>query len=326
MSINIDGLSHVYMRGTPCEKIALRDITMDIQEGTSLGIAGCAGSGKTTLIQHLNGILRPSAGKISVNGLEVAGKNLRELRRRVGILFQHPEQQLFEETVFREVAFGLNGRSRNPLERERRVKEALSAVGVGDEFLDASPFTLSAGLRRRVAIAAVLASGPEVLVLDEPTAGLDPRGRREILDLMKLLHGRGGVTLILVSHNLDVIARICERVVVMKEGAVVMDGETRKVLCDVGALERAGLRAPPITTLMAKLKGWMPELDERLLTVEEARRELNRVLRGDWRRRSIGDERNDHGELLPRRLGDPQVGSQDENNHCGDLTDSRIRC
>jgi energy-coupling factor transport system ATP-binding protein len=279
MSISVEGLSHIYLAGTPGEKVALRDITIHLEEGARLGIAGCSGSGKTTLVRHLCGLLKPSSGKIRVNGLEMVKGNLGDLRRRVGVVFQHPEEQLFEETVFREVAYGLKSRGYQPIDREERVREALKAVGLGEELWEASPFSLSAGERRRVAIAAVLAAAPEVLVLDEPTAGLDPRGRRELLELMDTLHRRGGLTLILVSHNLDDMARLCDRVVVLQDGAVAMAGTTREVLADAPGLERAGLMAPQITRLMMKLKMIFPDMVEGILTVEEARAELHRLLR-----------------------------------------------
>jgi len=326
MSISIEKLSHTFSQGTPFEKAVLHDITLELDAGSRIGIAGRSGSGKTTLIQHLNGLLRPTGGAISVNGLEVSSRNLKELRRRVGMVSQQPEQQLFEETVFKEVAFGLSGCAITATETDMRVRGALKAVGLGEEILGSSPFALSCGQKRRVAIASVLVTEPEILVMDEPTAGLDPRGRREILDFISGLQRERGLTLIMVSHNMDDLARLCDRVVVLSNGAVAMDGKTREVFGDIGALERAGLKAPQIRYLMMELKRRIPELDDTVLTVEEARVELGRVWGMKREETGSHDERDDHGEVFPRRFDYSQIGSENKDNPDSDLYDRCISC
>jgi energy-coupling factor transport system ATP-binding protein len=326
MSILINKLSHTYAQGTPFAKTALREITLKLDAGSRTGIAGRSGSGKSTLIRHLNGLLLPSSGSVSVNGLEVSPRYLKELRRRVGMVFQQPEQQLFEETVFAEIAFGLSGSGIAASETGRRVRYALHSVGLGEEILDRSPFSLSCGERRRVAIAGVLVTEPEVLVMDEPTAGLDPTGRREILDLISGLQRERGVTLIMVSHNMEDLASLCDRVVVLDNGAVVMDGKTREVFRDSGALQRAGLKAPRISYFMMRLKRAIPELDDTVLTVEEARVELVRVLGMKRGKTASHDERDDHGEVFPRRFNNSQIGSENKNNPDGDFYGRCLSC
>jgi len=326
MSILINKLSHTFSQGTPFAKTVLREITLKLDAGSRIGIAGRSGSGKTTLIQHLNGLLRPTGGTISVNGLDASPRNLKELRRRVGMVFQQPEQQLFGETVFKEVAFGISGNGITDSETGRRVSDALHAVGLGEEILDRSPFSLSCGQKRRVAIAGVLVTEPEILVMDEPTAGLDPRGRREILDFISGVQRERGLTLIMVSHNMDDLARLCDRVVVLDGGAVAMDGKTREVFRDIVALERAGLKAPQISYLMMRLKKAIPELDDTVLTVEEARVELGRVWRMKQGETGRHDERDDHGEVFPRRFDYSQIGSENKNNPDSDFYDRGFSC
>jgi energy-coupling factor transport system ATP-binding protein len=316
MSIIIENLTHIFLQGTSCEKTALRNISLELETGLRIGIAGTAGSGKTTLIQHLNGLLKPSGGTISVNGLDVTPRNLKELRKRVGVVFQHPEQQLFEETVFKEVVFGLSGAGITSSEKEMRVMDALRAVGLAEELREISPFALSCGEKRRVAIAGVLAMRPEVLVLDEPTSGLDPQGRREILLLLEALHRECGITLVIVSHNMDDLARLCDRVVVLQDGAVALDGNAGEVLSDIKALEAAGLKAPQISYLMMRMKGLMPEIEGSFLTVEEARDELMRIWKSKRSGKGLSNERNDHGSLFPRGFDYSPIGSEDK-NHSG---------
>jgi energy-coupling factor transport system ATP-binding protein len=326
MTILIERLTHTFSQGTPFEKTALREITLALDEGSRIGIAGRSGSGKTTLIQHLNGLLKPTGGTISVNGLDVAPRNLKELRRRVGMLFQQPEQQLFEETVFREVAFGLCGRGITTAETGRRVREALHAVGLGEEILDRSPFSLSCGQKRRVVIAGVLVTEPETLVMDEPTAGLDPQGRREILDIISGLQREKGLTLITVSHNMDDLVRLSDRVVVLDNGAVALDGKTREVFRDISVLERAGLKAPQISYLMMKLKRAIPELDDTVLTIEEARVELGRVWERKRGERGSHVGSDDHGEVFPRRFDYSQIGSENKDHPDSYLYDRCLSC
>lgn len=278
MTIRIRDLSHIYMQGTPSATTALRNISLDIASGCCTGISGRTGAGKSTLIQLLNGLSKPSSGCISVDGVDVTSGNLMEVRRRIGIVFQNPERQLFEETVYREIAFGLSRLGLSGAETDMRVREALGVVGLGEDLLERSPFRLSGGQKRRVAIAGVLAMRTDILILDEPAAGLDPQGRREILDSIAKLQRELGFTLLLVSNSLDDIARLVDRVVILKEGSVALEGTVREVLGNSRALESAGMLLPQITGFMMQLRKKIPELSECILTVEEARDELKRVL------------------------------------------------
>lgn len=278
MAIKLTDLSHSYKSsGSPAAHIALRRINLEIPRGICLGIAGGPGAGKTTLIQHLNGLLQPTRGQIAIDGVEVTDRNRAELRRRVGIVFQYPEQQLFAETVYQEIAFALSGEGMGSAAIDLRVREALSRVGLGEELLEQSPFCLSGGEKRRVAIAGILVRRPEVLVLDEPGAGLDPQGRQEILASVAQLQRKSGLTLVLVSNQLEEIVRLAERVVILQNGTIVMEGESRAILRDFSGLEKAGLALPPITAFMMELKKSIPELNDCILSVAEARAELKRV-------------------------------------------------
>lgn len=326
MAVRIEELSHLYLRGTPFEQTALRSITLAVAKGECVGIAGHAGSGKTTLIRHLNGLLQPTSGRITVNGVDIAARDLREVRREVGMVFQYPEQQLFEETVFKEIAFGLSGTGMSIANSDRRVREALHAVGLGEELLGRSPFALSGGQKRRVAIAGALVMRPEILVLDEPGAGLDPQGRREILELLEKLRREHGLTLLLVSHNMEDFVRLADRVVILKNGAVAMEGRTREVLLDVGALESAGVAAPQITYFMMKLKKAIPEINDRVLTVAEAGAELKRVWGRKPGRKGSHAERDDHGAVLPGAIGCSQVGPEDQDSPGHDFHGGRLCC
>jgi energy-coupling factor transport system ATP-binding protein len=267
------------MKGTPYEKVALEDVNLKIDSGEFVGIIGHTGSGKSTLIQHFNGLLKPSSGKVYINGMDVAGKNLKELRRQVGIVFQYPEHQLFEETVFKDVAFGLVKQGLPEKEIAAGVKQALSTVGLPESILDKSPFELSGGQRRRVAIAGVLAINPNILVLDEPTAGLDPRGKDEIFDFISYLHKSRGITIILVSHSMEDVAKLTKRVVVMNNGRIEMEGFTWDIFRNTDRLEKIGLSAPQISYLMKRLKAVIPQLNEDIFTVQEAKKELLKFLK-----------------------------------------------
>lgn len=275
MAISLTDLSYSYRSGND---EALRQITLEIPRGVCLGIAGGPGAGKTTLIQLLNGLLLPTSGQIAIDGVAVTARNRTELRRRVGIVFQFPEQQLFAETVYQEIAFALSGEGMSNSDIDLRVREALRGVGLGEELLEQSPFFLSGGEKRRVAIAGILVRRPEILVLDEPGAGLDPQGRQEILDSVAQLQREAGLTLVLVSNQLEEIIRLAERVIILKDGAIVMDGESRAILSDFVGLEMAGLALPSITVFMRELKKSIPELNDTILSVAEARTELKRVL------------------------------------------------
>lgn len=280
MSIKIENLTYTYMKGSPYEKNALQNVNIDIKNGEFVAVIGHTGSGKSTLIQHLNGLLKPSQGKVIVNDIDTQSKSLVELRRQVGLVFQYPEHQLFEETVLKDVAFGLRKRGISPEETQERVKKALNWVGLEEDVIEKSPFELSGGQKRRVAIAGVLVLEPEILVLDEPTAGLDPQGRDEIFDIIKKLHKETGNTVILVSHSMEDVARLVDRVIVMNEGQVEMDGSPKEVFAKAERLEEIGLSAPQITYLMKKLKTYYSEINDEIYTVEDAKAELMKFLGG----------------------------------------------
>lgn len=274
MSIVVENLSYIYMKGTPFEKLALDGISLKIDNGEFVGIIGHTGSGKSTLVQHLNGLLKPSCGRVLINELDTVGKNLKELRKHVGIVFQYPEHQLFEETVFKDIAFGLVKLGLTEREIRSVVLEAIRIVGLSEEILEKSPFEISGGQKRRVAIAGVLAMKPPVLILDEPTAGLDPRGRDEIFSFIKNMHETLGITIILVSHSMEDIARLVKRVIVMNNGRIEMDGKVAEIFNKTEMLEKIGLSSPQISYLMKRLKTLVPELDENVFTVKDARDEL----------------------------------------------------
>ena len=278
MSIAIENLSYVYMKGGPFEKTALKNINLMISSGEFVGIIGHTGSGKSTLIQHLNGLLKPTEGKVLINGKDIVSKNLKELRRQVGLVFQYPEHQLFEETVYKDIAFGLQKLELSESEIIKRVEAAVKAVGLSEAVLEKSPFELSGGQKRRVAIAGVLVMEPQVLVLDEPTAGLDPMGRDEIFRFIKKLHSDLGITIILVSHSMEDIARLVDRVIVMNKGSIEMDGPTKTIFKDIDRLEHIGLAAPQITYLMKKLKTVIPGINENVYTVTDAKNEIIKYL------------------------------------------------
>ncbi|MDD2335691.1 MAG: energy-coupling factor transporter ATPase [Geobacteraceae bacterium] len=283
LSIKIESLSHSYQQGTPFEQTALQNITFTIEPGMFLGIAGRSGSGKTTLLQHLNGLLKPTSGRITINGSTVDARRMRDLRRQIGLVFQHPEHQLFEETVFKDISFGLTGTGLNAAAVGDRVRESLAVVGLSEDILERSPFELSGGEKRRVAIAGVLVMNPTVLVLDEPAAGLDPGGRREILDFISKLRSERNITVVLATHDMAEMARFADRMVVLNNGSIALNGSTREIFRDVEALENAGLEPPQITRLMLKLKKVLPEANDGILTVEEAIVELKRLYCEGWR-------------------------------------------
>lgn len=278
MSIVVENLSHIYMKGGPFEKAALNDINLVINDGEFVAVIGPTGSGKSTLVQHFNGLLRADEGKIIVNGMEVSDGNLKELRKQVGIVFQYPEHQLFEETVYKDIAFGLNKQGLSIEETEKRVKETIKMVGLEEDVLEKSPFELSGGQKRRVAIAGVLVMKPKILVLDEPTAGLDPRGRDEIYSFILQLHRDMNMTIILVSHSMEDVARLAQRVVVINKGHIEMDGYAGEVFSEVERLESFGLSAPQISYLMRKLKKIIPDINENIFTVSEAKNEIMKYL------------------------------------------------
>ncbi len=281
MSIRAEHLTHIYGQGTAFEQYALKDVNFEIPDGQFVGLIGHTGSGKSTLIQHLNGLLKPTSGTIYYNGEDIHGEgfSLKRLRGKVGLVFQYPEHQLFETDVFADVCFGPRNLGFTEKEVWERAKEALELVGMDRKYWEQSPFELSGGQKRRVAIAGVLAMGPEVLILDEPTAGLDPRGRDEILDKIRDLHDRKGMTILLVSHSMEDIARYADRLMVMNHGEKVFDGTPREVFEHYRELEAMGLAAPQVTYLTHALKEHGVPIDEELTTVEEARDAIIRLLK-----------------------------------------------
>ncbi len=279
MSILVNHLDHIYNPGTVFEVKALSDVSFSVDEGEYIGLVGHTGSGKSTLAAHLNGLMKPTGGGIYYNGVDIAseGYNMKELRGHVGLVFQYPEHQLFEEDVFTDVCFGPKNLGLSRTEVEMRAYEALKAVGIDDDQFYVSPFDLSGGEKRRVAIAGVLAMKPEVLILDEPCAGLDPAGRDEILSVADELHDSLGITIILVSHSMDDLARHVKRILVMNDGKLVMDGATREVFSQRDELESMGLAVPEVTAVLADLKRAGLPVRGDLITVEEAAKEILRV-------------------------------------------------
>lgn len=284
MPIKVENLSHTYSPGSPFEYHALKDVNFEIEDGEFIGLIGHTGSGKSTLIQHLNGLLTPTEGTVYVDGQDVFKGNkedLYNLRLKIGIVFQYPEQQLFEETVFDDIAYGPKNLHLSEEEIKERVEESLEAVGLDyDAFANKSPFELSGGQMRRVAIAGVIAMRPEVLILDEPTAGLDPAGREEILSLIKKFHEDRNATIVLVTHNMEDASRLVDKVLVMNKGQVAYFDSPENVFIHTDELESMGLAAPQITYLMKELKKRYPDINEKVFTIEEARDEIKRVIGG----------------------------------------------
>lgn len=281
MSIKINHLTHIYNEGTAFEKIALDDVNLEIQKGEFVGLIGHTGSGKSTLIQHLNAIIAPTSGEIFLDGENIHGdkKRLKAIRQRVGMAFQYPEHQLFEMTVVKDVAYGPTNMGLSQEEIDKRVKDALHTVGLNESVYNKSPFELSGGQKRRVAIAGVLAMNPEVLILDEPTAGLDPKGRDEILDAIRMLHKERGITVILVSHSMEDVAKLVERIIVMHRGKVAMTGTPKEVFAHVGEIEKMGLAAPQISYVFEALREKGYDLPKDIYTTEDATVALYSFLR-----------------------------------------------
>ncbi len=282
MIVKTKDLNYIYNPGTPFEIKALDNINLEIGKGEFIGLIGHTGSGKSTLVQHLNGLIKPTKGKIIIGDTDITSKdaNLKEIRQKVGLVFQYPEHQLFEETVYEDIAFGPKNLGLDKYEIEARVRDAMSFTGLDFERLkDRSPFELSGGQKRRVAIAGVLAMKPEVLILDEPTAGLDPRGRDEILEGIQKVYEREGTTIILVSHSMEDIAKLVNRIIVMDKGKIKMDGEPRRIFKHSEELESIGLDIPQVTQFMKKYKNKGNLIRDDILTVEEAKEELLKYLR-----------------------------------------------
>ncbi|MHC6178407.1 energy-coupling factor transporter ATPase [Clostridium sp. JNZ X4-2] len=281
MSIKIENLTHVYMKGSPFEKKALDNVSIEIKEGEFVALIGHTGSGKSTLIQHINGLLKPSSGKIIIDDVDITEKkiNLNFIRKKVGLVFQYPEYQLFEETVEKDIAFGPKNLGLSNGDINKRVERAMNMVGLEyEEYKDKSPFELSGGQKRRVAIAGVVAMEPRVLILDEPTAGLDPKGRDDILGEIKDLHNEYNMTIILVSHSMEDVAKLADRIIVMNRGKCILDGSPTKVFNEVDTLESVGLAVPQVTYMVKKLRQKGINISKDVFTVEQAKEELLKIL------------------------------------------------
>ena len=281
MSIILDHVSHIYEEGMAMEHAALKDINLVIPDGQFIGLIGHTGSGKSTLVQHLNGLLAPTSGNVYYNGADIHEKDFdkKQLRSKVGLVFQYPEHQLFEIEVFSDVCFGPKNLGLDKKEVELRAYAALKQVGIEDEYFYQSPFDLSGGQKRRVAIAGVLAMKPEVLILDEPTAGLDPKGRDEILDQIARLRKETGITVILVSHSMEDVAKYVDRIIVMNQGQIMFDDAPKVVFRHYKELEAVGLAAPQVTYIMQALKEKGLEVDTDITTIEEAKTAILKALR-----------------------------------------------
>ena len=284
MSIKVRNLTYIYDEGMPFENRALDDITFDIEDNDFVGLIGHTGSGKSTLIQHLNGLLKPSLGSIYINNFEITQNdiNLTEIRKRVGVVFQYPEYQLFEETIEKDIAFGPGNMGLDQEEITKRVKASMEAVGLDyEKYREKSPFELSGGQKRRVAIAGVIAMDPEVLILDEPTAGLDPGGREEIFELIKKLHRERNITVILSSHSMDDMAKLVKTLIVMNKGKIEFMGNPREVFNNnAHRLKEIGLDIPQVLELAIKLREKGFDISQDMITPEEAKNEILRVIGG----------------------------------------------
>ena len=282
MQLELKNVSYTYGKGTVFEVNALSNIDLMIEEGQFIGIIGHTGSGKSTLIQHFNALMQPTEGKVLFEGEDIWGEKYdrRALRSKVGLVFQYPEHQLFEADVLSDVAFGPKNQGLSKEEAEARAREALTQVGFPEKFYGHSPFELSGGQKRRVAIAGVLAMNPKVLILDEPTAGLDPKGRDEILDQISYLHEKRGITIILVSHSMEDVARYADRLIVVNDGKIPYDGTPREVFTHYEELEKIGLAAPQITYIMHDLAAKGIAVDVHATTVDEAKKSILEALAG----------------------------------------------
>ncbi len=283
MSITVENLTYTYSKGMPNETRALEDVSFQLEPGEFAAVIGHTGSGKSTLMQQLNGLLRPDSGKITVGEVCITDPSTKmtEVRRKVGLVFQYPEYQLFEETVVKDVAFGPKQVGMTGEELDRVVEESIRLTGLDyEEVKERSPFELSGGQKRRVAIAGVLAMKPEILILDEPTAGLDPSAHRDVLELIRRIHRKERMTILLVSHNMGDIAELADRVLVMNRGKLVMNGAPAEVFSRGEPLWEMGLGLPPATEFMERLKGRMPGIDAAQLSIEDAAKEICRYLKG----------------------------------------------
>ena len=280
MSIIVDNICYSYDVGTGFERQALKNISCVINDGEFIGLIGHTGSGKSTFIQHLNGLVKASSGAIFYNSKNIYDEdyNMKDLRSKVGLVFQNPEHQLFETTIFKDVCFGPKNLGLGAVQAETRALKALHMVGLPDDMYYQSPFDLSGGQKRRVAIAGVLAMEPEVLILDEPTAGLDPQGRDDILNCIKKLHDEMGITVILVSHSMEDVANYVDRIMVMNDGVLTFDDTPKVIFSHYKELEQIGLAAPQVTYIMQDLKNAGLDVDTSVITVDEAKAEILKAL------------------------------------------------
>ena len=282
MDINFKNVSFIYGEKTPFEKLALDNIDLTIKKGEFVGIIGHTGSGKSTLIQHFNGILKPTSGDVFIGDMNTKDKTLAKsgLRYKIGLVFQYPEYQLFEETIEKDIAFGPKNMGLSETEVTERVKEAMELVGLDYEAKkDKSPFEISGGQKRRVAIAGILAMKPDILILDEPTAGLDPKGRDELFFQIKKLYEKNNITIVLISHSMEDVAKLVNRIIIMKNGKIHLDSSTKEAFSDVDDLKKVGLNVPQITELMDILRKKGHNFSKNILTVDEAFSEIKRELR-----------------------------------------------
>ena len=281
MAIEIKNLTYTYMKKTPFEKMALSNINLKINKGEFLAIAGHTGSCKSTLIQIMSGLIKSTEGQVIIDDVDINSKDkmkIRQARLKVGIVFQYPETQLFEETVEKDIAFGPGNLNLDEKEISNRVNESMKLVELPESIKKDSPFNLSGGQKRRVAIAGVLAMHPEYLILDEPTAGLDPKAREQMMKNIRMLHDKKNVTIILVSHNMDDIARFAERVVILNQGHIITDGSPREIFSKPDVLKNAGLTPPSATQLLLTLKAKGIEVDSNAITIDEVEQELQKFL------------------------------------------------
>ena len=282
MSIKINHLTHIYNEGTAMAKTALDDVNLEINDGEFIGLIGHTGSGKSTLIQHLNALIKPTGGEILLNGVDInADKSkLKNIRQKVGLVFQYPEHQLFEMTVYKDVCYGPANLGLDEKEIDKRARESLETVGISEDIFEKSPFELSGGQKRRVGIAGILAMKPEVLILDEPTAGLDPKGRDEILDAVKEMHKRLGITVILVSHSMEDVARLVDRIIVMHKGKAALTGTPKEVFAQAEFLESIGLAAPQASYIMKGLREKGFDVPEDIFTIDDATKAIYELING----------------------------------------------
>ena len=280
MGIRVENLNYIYMQGSPFEKHALKNINLEISDGEFIGLIGHTGSGKSTLIQHLNGLMKPTSGSVYLGDTDINSKEMDMLSicKEVGLVFQYPEHQIFEETVYKDISFGPSNLGLSKEEIDKRVYEAMCHVGLDESYAEKSPFSLSGGQKRRVAIAGVLAMKPNVLILDEPTAGLDPAGREEILTQIRALHLARKMTVLFVSHSMEDVAKIAERIIVMNKGEIAMDAKPAEIFKRGDELTAMGLDIPQISKLIATLRSRGVEINSDIYTVEKAKATLSLLI------------------------------------------------